>query len=64
MIPADAEVYTQTGKREFGLRPDQRSHPGNKINAGVKICNHLAPDGRCSKKHQRCPLLNLLFINQ
>ena len=64
MIPSDAEVYTETGKRELWVRPARRSHPGKKINADVKICKHLAPGGWCSKKHQRCPLLNLLFINQ
>ena len=64
MIPAGAEVYTQTGKRKSGLRPDRGSHSGRKINPDVKTCKHLAPGGWCSKKHQRCPLLNLLFINQ
>jgi len=64
MIHSDAEVYTEKSKRELGIRPARRSHPGKKNNADVKICNHLAPGGWCGKKHQRCPLLNLLFINQ
>ena len=64
MIPSDAEVYSETGKRELGVRTDRRIHPGKKINVDVKICNHLVPGGWCSKKQQRCPLLNLLFINQ
>jgi hypothetical protein len=64
MILSDAEVDTETSKRELGVRPARRGHPGKKINPDVKICKHLAPGGWCSKKHQRCPLLNLLFINQ
>jgi hypothetical protein len=63
MIRSDAEVYTETGKRELWAMPARKSHPGKKINADIKICKHLATGGRCSKKQQRCPLLNL-FINQ
>jgi hypothetical protein len=64
MIAGDAEVYTETSKRDLWARPAQKAHPGKKNNADVKICKHLAPGGWCSKKHQRCPLLNILFINQ
>ena len=63
MIRSDAEVYTETGKRELSVRTARKSRPGQKMNAGVNTCKHLAPGGWCSKKHQRCPLLNL-FINQ
>ena len=42
MIPAGAEVYTETSKREFGVRPARRGHSARKINPGVKICKHLA----------------------
>jgi len=64
MTHSDAEVYTETGKKELWIRPAPRSHPGKKINADVKTCKNFAPGGWCNKKHQRCPLLNLLFINQ
>ena len=64
MIHSNADVYAETGKRELWVRSAQRSHPGKKNNADVKICKHLAQGDWCSKKHQRCPLLNLLFINQ
>ena len=64
MIQSDSEVYTETGNRELSVRPAQRSDPGKKINANVKTCKNFAPGGWCNKKHQRCPLLNLLFINQ
>ncbi len=64
MIHSDAEVYTETGKGELWVRRAQRSDPGKKINADVKICKHGAPGGWCSKKQQRCPLLKILFINQ
>jgi hypothetical protein len=63
MIRSDAEVYAETGKRESWVAPARKNHPGKKINGDVKICKHLAAGGWCSKKNQRCPLLNL-FINQ
>lgn len=59
----DAEVYTET-RRELWVRPAPGSHPGKKTAAGVNICKHLAPGGLCSKKNDRCPLMNLVFTNQ
>ncbi len=59
----DAQVYTERG-RELWVRPAQGSDPGKKTDTRDKICKHLAPGGLCSKKNDRCPLMNLLFINQ
>jgi len=64
MIRSDAQFYTETGKRELPKRLTQASHPGEKNNVEIKTCKHLANDGWCNKKHQHCPLMNLLFINQ
>ena len=63
MIHSNAEVYAETGKRELWVISGQGSDPGKKNNADVKICKHLEPGGWCSKKNQRCPLLNP-FTNQ
>jgi hypothetical protein len=62
MTRNDAEVYTETGKREL---PKRLAREGslNKRGVEVKTCKHVTPGGWCGKKHQRCPLLNLLFIN-
>jgi hypothetical protein len=59
----DAEVYTETS-RELWVRPVPGNHPNKKTDTGVKTCKHLAPGGLCRKKNDRCPLMNLLFINQ
>jgi hypothetical protein len=64
MNRSTAEVYTETGKKELGLRPAPKSHPRKRIDAEAKICKHLVTAGWCNKKHDRCPLMNLLFINQ
>jgi len=64
MVHSDTEAYTEVNKGESQLRQSQRTHPGKKMNADAKICKHAAPGGWCNKKHQRCPLLTLLFINQ
>jgi len=62
MTRNDAEIYTETGKGELPKRlARERSM---KKGAEVKTCKHATPGGWCSKKHQRCPLLNLQFINQ
>jgi hypothetical protein len=64
MVHIETEAYTEINKREAQMRQSQRSHPGKKMTVDAKICKHVAAGGWCNKKHQRCPLLNLLFINQ
>jgi hypothetical protein len=63
MTRSDGEVYTETGKKELPKRLSQGNHPDKKTNIAVKVCKHVTPVGWCSKKHQRCPLLNHSFIN-
>jgi hypothetical protein len=63
MTRSESEIYTETGKKELPATLTQR-HADKKNNGEIKICKHALPDGWCNKKHQRCPLLNLQFINQ
>lgn len=63
MIRSDNQVYTRAGRTDLALGQAQGSHD-KKNNAGAKTCKHLLTGGWCDKKHQRCPLLHLLFINQ
>ncbi|HEV8506375.1 MAG TPA: hypothetical protein VGQ53_13280 [Chitinophagaceae bacterium] len=63
MTRNDAEVYTETGKKERSKRL-ARAGSLSKKGVEVKICKHVTPGGWCNKKRQRCPLLDLLFINQ
>jgi hypothetical protein len=62
MIQGATEVL-ETGKRELPLKRPQVNHADKKIHA-TKNCRHMTPGGWCNKKHQRCPLSDLLFINQ
>jgi len=63
MTRSDGEIYTDTGKRKLPTRVAQE-HADRKNDGEIKICKHASPGGWCNKKHQRCPLLNLLFVNQ
>jgi len=63
MTRTDVELYTETGKAELPRRTGQGNYPDRKTNVATKICKHRSPGGWCGKKHQRCPLLNLSFIN-
>ncbi len=63
MARSDVEAYTETGKKELPKRLAQGNYPDKKTNIGAKTCKHITPGGWCSKKHQRCPLLNRSFIN-
>ena len=63
MTRNDAEIYTGTAKREL-LEGPARQVSSNKKSVGTKICKHVTHGGWCAKKHQRCRLLDLTFINQ
>jgi hypothetical protein len=63
MIRSATEAYSETGKRELPLKRSHVTHADKKIHDAGKNCRHLSPGGWCSKKNQRCPLLNLT-INQ
>jgi hypothetical protein len=62
MIQSTTEVL-DAGKRELTWKRSPRAN-ADKKNLEQKTCKHLAPGGWCSKKQQRCPLLDLHFINQ
>jgi len=62
MIQSTTEVL-EAGKREPPLKRPSGTN-ADKKNREQKTCKHMAPGGWCNKKQQRCPLLDLHFINQ
>jgi len=63
MTHNDVAGYRETSKRELPKNLTGGNYSGKKTNIEAKVCKHLSTAGWCSKKHQRCPLLNLTFIN-